>query len=286
LMIRQQFPSVTLHLVGSSSNGFASDVSDADFCIMVSFKRSVDQSYEARCYLQDIERLFHSMRSLKNIQLIQAKVPILRFEDTVSGCECDLNINNSVGIRNTRLLRTYSNVDSRTRPLVMMLKRWAKARGINDASHGTLSSYSIVLMALHFLQFGTEPPVLHSLQKLYPDCFKPGSEVEDTIDLTKVIPCNTSNNKQSVGQLFKGFFTYFADKFSWEEEVMSVRLGCTISKQENVEFHGKFICIEEPFNLSNTARAVHEMHHYQLIKGQIARARTLLAEHDSIKYIL
>ena len=74
LLIRRQFPGVSLHLVGSSCNGFASDSSDADFCIMFSFSRDVDQMYEAPCYLKDVERLFQTMRSIKNIQFIQAKV--------------------------------------------------------------------------------------------------------------------------------------------------------------------------------------------------------------------
>ena len=43
-----------------------------------------------------------------NIQLIRAKVPILKFRDRFTGFECDLNINNSVGIRNTHLLKAYS----------------------------------------------------------------------------------------------------------------------------------------------------------------------------------
>ena len=34
----------------------------------------------------------------------------------------------------------------------MIIKKWAKRHGINDASQGTLSSYSIVMMVLHYLQ--------------------------------------------------------------------------------------------------------------------------------------
>jgi DNA polymerase sigma len=41
-------------------------------------------------------------------ELIQAKVPILKFHDTRFCLEVDLNCNNSVGIRNTHLLYCYS----------------------------------------------------------------------------------------------------------------------------------------------------------------------------------
>ena len=49
--------------------------------------------------------------------------------------------------------------DWRVQPLIMIVKKWAKRHGINDASKGTLSSYSIVMLVLHYLQ-GKLQPVL------------------------------------------------------------------------------------------------------------------------------
>lgn len=43
-------------------------------------------------------------------------------------------------------------VENRVRPLVLVVKKWASFREINDASRGTLNSYSLVLMVLHYLQ--------------------------------------------------------------------------------------------------------------------------------------
>lgn len=43
-----------------------------------------------------------------SFNLIQAKVPILRFKDSLHLLEVDLNFNNCVGIRNTHLLYCYS----------------------------------------------------------------------------------------------------------------------------------------------------------------------------------
>lgn len=44
---------------------------------------------------------------VKNINVIQATVPILDFYDTVSRAECDMNINNITGVRNSHLLHCY-----------------------------------------------------------------------------------------------------------------------------------------------------------------------------------
>lgn len=43
-------------------------------------------------------------------------------------------------------------VENRVRPLVLVVKKWASFHEINDASRGTLNSYSLVLMVLHYLQ--------------------------------------------------------------------------------------------------------------------------------------
>ena len=66
--------------------------------------------------------------------------------------EVDLNINNSVGIRNTHLLNAYARLDWRVAPLVLFTKHWARHQNINDASQSTISSYSLGLMVIHYLQ--------------------------------------------------------------------------------------------------------------------------------------
>ena len=63
----------------------------------------------------------------------QAKVPLVSFHDIELDISCDLNINNTIALRNTRMVRTYMQIDVRAQILTIMVKHWAKARGINDA---------------------------------------------------------------------------------------------------------------------------------------------------------
>ncbi len=44
------------------------------------------------------------------------------------------------------------SADLRIRPMILVVKKWARHHQINDASKGTLSSYTLVLMVLHYLQ--------------------------------------------------------------------------------------------------------------------------------------
>ncbi|XP_054842759.1 poly(A) RNA polymerase GLD2 isoform X2 [Eublepharis macularius] len=151
--IQQIFPNSRLFLVGSSLNGFGTRSSDGDLCLVVK-EEPMNQKTEARHILSLLQKLFSRKLSsyIERPQLIRAKVPIVKFRDKVSCVEFDLNVNNVVGIRNTFLLRTYAYIENRVRPLVLVVKKWASFRGINDASRGTLSSYSLVLMVLHYLQ--------------------------------------------------------------------------------------------------------------------------------------
>ncbi|XP_071658107.1 poly(A) RNA polymerase GLD2 isoform X2 [Patagioenas fasciata] len=166
--IQRIFPQSRLFLVGSSLNGFGTRSSDGDLCLVVK-EEPVNQKTEARQILSIVQKLFSTKLSsyIQRPHLIPAKVPIVKFRDKVSCVEFDLNVNNVVGIRNTFLLRTYAYIESRVRPLVLVIKKWARFHEINDASRGTLSSYSLVLMVLHYLQTLPEP-VLPSLQKIYP----------------------------------------------------------------------------------------------------------------------
>ncbi|XP_074994489.1 poly(A) RNA polymerase GLD2 isoform X7 [Calonectris borealis] len=195
--IQRIFPQSRLFLVGSSLNGFGTRSSDGDLCLVVK-EEPVNQKTEARHILSFVQKLFSTKLSsyIERPQLIRAKVPIVKFRDKVSCVEFDLNVNNVVGIRNTFLLRTYAYIENRVRPLVLVVKKWASFHDINDASRGTLSSYSLVLMVLHYLQTLPEP-ILPSLQKIYPvPCRRDTltlSEKQKADSVTQCIPTAEGN---------------------------------------------------------------------------------------------
>uniref|UniRef100_A0A6Q2WZJ3 polynucleotide adenylyltransferase n=1 Tax=Esox lucius TaxID=8010 RepID=A0A6Q2WZJ3_ESOLU len=278
-------PSVArLYLAGSSLNGFGSRNSDADLCLVIQ-AAPVDQRNDAVYVLSLIQQLFYRLSYIERPQLIRAKVPILKFRDKVSGVEFDLNVNNTVGIRNTFLLRSYANTEQRVRPIILVIKRWARHHGINDASKGTLSSYTLVLMVLHYLQTLPEP-VIPSLQKEYPECFSPTMEIHLVPERPKDIPLYSSSNDASLGELLLGFLKYYASVFSWDKQVISVREAKALPKSNSLEWRDKFICVEEPFDGTNTARAVHEKVKFDAIKAQFTESWQVLQLRKDLNFIL
>ena len=100
----------------------------------------------------------------KNVQVGDtARVPIVLFADPQTGLDCDVSTHNPLALRNTELLRAYAKIDGRVRGMAYVIKKWAKIRGFNSPSDGTLSSYGYILCVLAFLQTVPNPPILPSL---------------------------------------------------------------------------------------------------------------------------
>ena len=110
---------IDLYIVGSSINNLGNNNSDVDMCLVIS-DREIDQTAEALPILQFVRDQIRQLDFVRKSQLIMAKVPLLRFEDATSAVVVDLNVNNSVGIRNTHLINCYTRRKS-TPPLKVFL---------------------------------------------------------------------------------------------------------------------------------------------------------------------
>ena len=64
----------------------------------------------------------------------QARVPVVAIYDPELGVACDMNINNTLALHNTRLVKTYMQLDIRVRQLTYAVKQWATNRALNEAS--------------------------------------------------------------------------------------------------------------------------------------------------------
>ncbi len=62
----------------------------------------------------------------------QARVPVVKFIYPPTRTSVDVTVNNMLPLANTRLISTYCAIDPRLRALVLLVKHWAKMRGVND----------------------------------------------------------------------------------------------------------------------------------------------------------
>ena len=268
------YQNITLGIFGSSMNNFGSPKSDLDMCLQIpaDVVDEVDQQ-------QIIEQLAdilpkYGMKEIDTVR-ITARIPIIQFVDGKTGIECDVCVNNSLALRNTRLLRSYSYADPRVRQVAYIIKKWSKSRKINDPSKSTLSSYGYILTLLQSLQLGgwvpsnvsklgTHKPLLPFIQQhddMWDGISEKYSNPEflpqimvptlsgDTVDSYFFDATRDERKKFAlqkfasqcicpVGKLLLEYFWYYGFVFQWRREIVSVRKAGLVLKHEKARDFG------------------------------------------------
>ncbi|KAG8525727.1 uncharacterized protein KY384_000487 [Bacidia gigantensis] len=177
-----------------------------------------------------------------------AKVPIVKFWDPEIHLACDMNVNNTLALENTRMIKTYVQLDARVRPLAMIIKYWTKRRILNDAAKKAKST----------------------VDGKY-DGFN------DDLDALRGIG---ESNKETLGELLFQFFRRYGHDVDFEREVISVREGETISKEAK-KWHlmqNNRLCIEEPFNIERNLGNTADDISFRGIHLELRRAFDLVAK--------
>ncbi|XP_023070707.1 poly(A) RNA polymerase GLD2 isoform X3 [Piliocolobus tephrosceles] len=245
--IQLLFPQSRLFLVGSSLNGFGTRSSDGDLCLVVK---------EEPCFFQ-----VNQKTEARHILTLVHK----HFCTRLSGY-----------IERPQLIRAKV-------PIV-------KFRDKVSCVEFDLNVNNVVGIRNTFLlrtyAYPLPEPILPSLQKIYPESFSPAIQLH----LVHQAPCNVppylSKNESNLGDLLLGFLKYYATEFDWNSQMVSVREAKAIPRPDGIEWRNKYICVEEPFDGTNTARAVHEKQKFDMIKDQFLKSWHRLKNKRDLNSIL
>uniref|UniRef100_A0A3Q1M5P7 polynucleotide adenylyltransferase n=3 Tax=Bos TaxID=9903 RepID=A0A3Q1M5P7_BOVIN len=245
--IQLLFPQSRLFLVGSSLNGFGTRSSDGDLCLVVK---------EEPCFFQ-----VNQKTEARHILTLVHK----HFCTRLSGY-----------IERPQLIRAKV-------PIV-------KFRDKVSCVEFDLNVNNIVGIRNTFLlrtyAYPLPEPILPSIQKIYPESFSPSIQLH----LVHQAPCNVppylSKNESNLGDLLLGFLKYYATEFDWNSQMISVREAKAIPRPDGIEWRNKYICVEEPFDGTNTARAVHEKQKFDMIKDQFLKSWHRLKNRKDLNSIL
>jgi len=193
----------------------------------------------------------------------------------------DFSVNAATPLHNAALLTECGQMEPRARDLILMVKRWAKDRGICHAAKGHLSPYTWGLLSIFFIQVcNEEEPLLPKLGD-----FKMASGLMGKSAASDSTPSSwtpAKNCDKSVGTLFKEFLHFYNSQFDWRTEAISVRFACRQKPGANLPVHiivhddGKTSevgpSIEDPFN--ETKNLGDGMHATSLarLREELARA--------------
>ena len=198
---------------GSVANGFAMSGSDVDIschCNGVAWQANQLALEDLRSRLQPL--LANDPKFEVVEEIWSARIPVLRLKFDLA-LDVDLTCHNLNALCNTRLLRAYSDLSPVVHQVVIAVKVWAKSAGVHGARAGHLSSYSVTLMAIYFLQVECQVPCI-------PTNAFDSMGVIACDDVPKAWACSLT-----LPELVRGFFAFYVDVFRWGNEVVSVRSG-------------------------------------------------------------
>ncbi|KAL3616599.1 hypothetical protein CASFOL_039989 [Castilleja foliolosa] len=275
-LVGKEWPDARLYLYGSCANSFGFSKSDIDVCLAMDLG-----STEKSEVLLKLAEILQS-DNLQNVQaLTHARVPVVKLMDPLTGISCDICINNVLAVVNTKLLHDYARIDVRLRQLAFIVKHWAKSRAVNETYRGTLSSYAYVIMCIHFLQ-QRRPAILPCLQGMDTTYFANVDNVECAyFDKVEKLHNYGSRNGESIAQLVWAFFHYWAYCHDYATDVISVRMGSTISKRSKdwtrrVGNDRHLICIEDPFEVSHDLGRVVDKFSIRVLREEFERAAEIM----------
>jgi len=124
----------------------------------------------------------------------------------------DLSVNSVSPFRKAALLKACGSIEPRSAALAMLVRRWAKDRGICHAAKGHLSPYAWIVLTMYFMQVGVgeDGPLLPPLE---------------ASDLSTGLPKAENNSSASIGTLFDRMVRFYCDEFNFRNECASLRKG-------------------------------------------------------------
>lgn len=244
---------------GSSINGFGSKRCDLDLVLVPDDTKEqnstsrlifhakpmkIGERHETKEFMGILaSTMRHFIPGIRNVRkILEARVPIIKFNYEYTHLECDLSTTNMTAIYMSELLSLYGEVDWRVRPLVTVIRKWAKSQEItSDIPGHWITNFSLSLLVLFYLQQKHILPSLKTLKSYatHHDL----RHTENGIDCTFLrdiqrLPAEYKykSNQDSLETLLHGFFEYYSS-FDFYTKGICIREGAPIQKPSRSALH-------------------------------------------------
>ncbi|KAL4616939.1 DNA polymerase sigma-like [Arapaima gigas] len=145
-VIKELWPSADVQIFGSFSTGLYLPTSDIDLVVFGKWDRPPLQQLEQALRKHNVAEP-HSIKVLD-----KATVPIIKLTDQETEVKVDISFNVETGVKAARLIKDYVQRYTVLPYLIFVLKQFLLQRDLNEVFTGGISSYSLILMAISFLQ--------------------------------------------------------------------------------------------------------------------------------------
>ena len=254
--------SVSVEMFGSMVSGLGFKGSDIDVLVTrlgeVHEKsgniRSLKISKQIAAGTQILSKL-HEVPDFINItDILNARVPIVKFTSAQTGISCDISFRNRMSVLNTEFIRSCLEYDQRIHPLMMCIRYWAQKYKLSGSGKGQkIKNYALTLMIIFYLQTEGVLPSVKSLQEnlnkkdsIYIESWNCGFNK----DLSTWPKQNCKKNSTLIDWLH-GFFEYYA-KFNYENMCIAPYVGFEIhGRPKNITKKDRhYLLVQDPFELN------------------------------------
>uniref|UniRef100_A0A8C5M8N6 Terminal nucleotidyltransferase 4A n=1 Tax=Leptobrachium leishanense TaxID=445787 RepID=A0A8C5M8N6_9ANUR len=220
-VIKALWPSADVQIFGSFSTGLYLPTSDIDLVVFGKWERLPLQLLEQALRKQGVAE--------KIIVLDKATVPIIKLTDQLTDVKVDISFNVKTGVKAAQFIKDCIKEYCLLPYLILVLKQFLLQRDLNEVFTGGISSYSLILMAISFLQ-------------LHPR-----------------IDARSAN--ENLGMLLVEFFELYGRNFNYVKTGIRVRNGgAYIAKDEIMKvtangYRPSMLCIEDPLLPDNDRKS-------------------------------
>uniref|UniRef100_A0A3Q4GFL4 Terminal nucleotidyltransferase 4A n=1 Tax=Neolamprologus brichardi TaxID=32507 RepID=A0A3Q4GFL4_NEOBR len=214
VVIKELWPTVDVQIYGSFSTGLYLPTSDIDLMVTGKWERPP---------LQELEQALrkHEVADPNSIKVLdKATVPIIKLTDQRTDVKVDISFNVETGVKAASFIKGYMKKYPVLPYLIFVLKQFLLQRDLNEVFTGGISSYSLILMVISFLQ-------------LHP----------------RIDPTNPSEN---LGVLLIEFFELYGRNFNYLKTGIRIKNGgAYIAKEEIMKgmtngYRPSMLYIEDP----------------------------------------
>ncbi|XP_050988364.1 terminal nucleotidyltransferase 4A-like isoform X2 [Labeo rohita] len=213
-IIKDLWPMAKVEIFGSFSTGLYLPTSDIDLVVCGKWEQPP---------LQQLDQALRQNRVAEpfSIKLLdRATVPIIKLTDRETDVKVDISFNVETGVKAARFIKDHLKKYSVLPYLIFVLKQFLLQRDLNEVFTGGISSYSLILMVISFLQ-------------LHPR-----------------IDCRASNI--NLGILLIEFFDLYGRHFNYLKTGIRVKDGGAYLAKEEImkvmetRYRPSMLCIEDP----------------------------------------
>uniref|UniRef100_U5ETV5 polynucleotide adenylyltransferase n=1 Tax=Corethrella appendiculata TaxID=1370023 RepID=U5ETV5_9DIPT len=212
------WPSARVEVFGSFRTGLYLPTSDIDLVVIGRWEKLPLRTLE-------IELVNRGIAEPMSVRVLdKASVPIVKLTDRETQVKVDISFNMQSGVQSAELIKDFKRKYPVLSKLVLVLKQFLLQRDLNEVFTGGISSYSLILMCISFLQ-------LH--------------------------PRANFNQTTNLGVLLLEFLELYGRKFNYMKTGISVKNGGRYIPKEELQremvdgHRPSLLCIEDPLTPGN-----------------------------------